>query len=445
MGSIIKIASKSRSIHNTISYMLNKQEDSELVTGIGVSNDLNAIEDFKRTNEIFGDKGKIKLWHFTQSFDPLEDISAEKAHELGVKWAEKMFPNQSILVVTHTDKGHVHNHFGISPNDQQTGKKMDIRKNDIRVLQAWNDNILIDNGISPLDMYKYNHLVADREKWKEREFRTENKISNREKIKLAVSEVAQYAKNYDDFHAELKKKHSIETYQFAKNQRIGYKLLDSEGGLILKIGGKRLGQNYDMNYLDDLFTENKKAEQIQSEEVLTEIAIRHLGKSLNGRADSRINWQERAQRFELDNENIPFLRSSKDYEEFYDKYKFEIEDRIEILLDVFGENKDQFFGFAVEEEPLKYKKKCVDLVYKKVVYDISESLSIDYDQFNVHDTKPALERNFKKRYIQETKRVLYLFHRAIDDGTIEKARREYEETAREIDYQKRKNQYDMDF
>lgn len=126
MGSIIKIASKSRSIHNTISYMLNKQEDSELVTGIGVSNDLNAIEDFKRTNEIFGDKGKIKLWHFTQSFDPLEDISAEKAHGLGVKWAEKMFPNQSILVVTHTDKGHVHNHFGISPNDQRTGKKMDI-------------------------------------------------------------------------------------------------------------------------------------------------------------------------------------------------------------------------------------------------------------------------------------------------------------------------------
>ncbi|HFP6125883.1 TPA: relaxase/mobilization nuclease domain-containing protein, partial [Enterococcus faecium] len=315
MGSIIKIASKSRSIHNTISYMLNKQEDSELVTGIGVSNDLNAIEEFKRTNEIFGDKGKIKLWHFTQSFDPLEDISAEKAHELGVKWAEKMFPNQSILVVTHTDKGHVHNHFGISPNDQRTGKKMDIRKNDIRVLQAWNDNILIDNGINPLDMYKYNHLVADRENWKEREFRTENKISNREKIKLAVSEVAQYAKNYDDFHAELKKNHSIETYRFAKNQRIGYKLLDSEDGLILKIGGKRLGQNYDMNYLDDLFTENKKAEQIQSEEVLTEIAIRYLGKSLNGRADSRFNWQERAQRFELDNENIPFLRSSKDYEE----------------------------------------------------------------------------------------------------------------------------------
>ncbi|HAP8727106.1 TPA: relaxase, partial [Enterococcus faecium] len=50
-----------------------------------------------------------------------------------------------------------------------------------------------------------------------------------------------------------------------------------------------------------------------------------------------------------------------------------------------------------------------------------------------------------KRYIQETKRVLYLFNRAIDDGTIEKARREYEETAREIDYQKRQNQYDMDF
>lgn len=44
--------------------MLNKQEDSELVTGIGVSNDLNAIEEFKRTNEIFGDKGKIKALAF---------------------------------------------------------------------------------------------------------------------------------------------------------------------------------------------------------------------------------------------------------------------------------------------------------------------------------------------------------------------------------------------
>lgn len=84
----------------------------------------------------------------------------------------------------------------------------------------------------------------------------------------------------------------------------------------------------------------------------------------DGRADSRINWQERAQRFELDNENIPFLRSSKDYEEFYDKYKFEIEDRIEISLDVFGENKDQFFGFAVEEESLKYKKKDGEELYE---------------------------------------------------------------------------------
>lgn len=51
-------------------------------------------------------------YHLIQSFDPEDDISPEKAFELGKVFAKKVIGNnKQFILATHVDKGHIHNHI----------------------------------------------------------------------------------------------------------------------------------------------------------------------------------------------------------------------------------------------------------------------------------------------------------------------------------------------
>lgn len=50
-------------------------------------------------------------FHGYQSFEPGE-VSSEVAHEIGVKLVEELYGNRfEVVVATHVDKNHIHNHF----------------------------------------------------------------------------------------------------------------------------------------------------------------------------------------------------------------------------------------------------------------------------------------------------------------------------------------------
>lgn len=50
-----------------------------------------------------------------QSFKENEITDPYKAHEIGLKWADKMFGDKYQYVLsTHIDKGHIHNHVVIN-------------------------------------------------------------------------------------------------------------------------------------------------------------------------------------------------------------------------------------------------------------------------------------------------------------------------------------------
>ena len=71
--------------------------------------------DWDYTNTL--DKSKkyaIKLHHFIQSFEA-ETITPELAHKIGEEWTKKCFGEKAVVVIaTHIDKGHIHNHFSVS-------------------------------------------------------------------------------------------------------------------------------------------------------------------------------------------------------------------------------------------------------------------------------------------------------------------------------------------
>lgn len=58
-------------------------------------------------------KYAVKIHHYVQSFEE-GTITPEVAHQIGKEWAKKCFGEKAVvLMATHIDKGHVHNHFAV--------------------------------------------------------------------------------------------------------------------------------------------------------------------------------------------------------------------------------------------------------------------------------------------------------------------------------------------
>jgi hypothetical protein len=114
-------------------YILNKEKNPDLkhATGINCTEDSqSAYEEFKRVFEYHASEGfdkpgatypsgkvkNIKLFHYIQSFSPEDNITPELAHKIGVEFAKRVWGenNRQVIVSTHIDKSHYHNHIGVA-------------------------------------------------------------------------------------------------------------------------------------------------------------------------------------------------------------------------------------------------------------------------------------------------------------------------------------------
>lgn len=99
-------------------------EDERLyfVSGIGCEPKM-AYEQMTAVKQHFGKTMGNVAYHGYQSFKPGE-ITPEQCHEIGVKLAKKLWGDRyQVLVATHLDKHHLHNHFLINSVSFVNGKK----------------------------------------------------------------------------------------------------------------------------------------------------------------------------------------------------------------------------------------------------------------------------------------------------------------------------------
>lgn len=127
-------------------------EDGEtcyLVTTLNCRGD--PLESMIKVQKHFNARGENLAYHAYQSFKPGE-ITAQKCHEIGVKLAEKVWGGRyQVLVATHTNCSHMHNHFVISAVSFRDGKKLDTGHNYWkRVLSPASDDICLKYGLSVL-------------------------------------------------------------------------------------------------------------------------------------------------------------------------------------------------------------------------------------------------------------------------------------------------------
>ena len=86
----------------------------QYVTAINCLKEI-ALQQMILTKKRYGKNDQYIAWHGYQSFS-VDEIEPELAHEIGVKLAREMWGDRfQILVTTHLNKGHIHNHFCFTP------------------------------------------------------------------------------------------------------------------------------------------------------------------------------------------------------------------------------------------------------------------------------------------------------------------------------------------
>ena len=64
----------------------------------------------KDTKDYYSKNDGVLAYHGYQSFKE-DEVSADIAHEIGVKFAEEIFRDYEVVVATHQNTNHIHNHY----------------------------------------------------------------------------------------------------------------------------------------------------------------------------------------------------------------------------------------------------------------------------------------------------------------------------------------------
>lgn len=100
------------------------------------------------------------FYHYYQSFSPNDNVSRDLVHQIGIEFAERAWKNNEVIVATHLDKDHLHNHFVINGIDLETGKRLRQGPNTLKELRAISDEICLKYGVNILPPYEKTKLKS---------------------------------------------------------------------------------------------------------------------------------------------------------------------------------------------------------------------------------------------------------------------------------------------
>ena len=212
---VIKIISSKNNVKNIINYVLNKEKTNERIIGGKDCSPLNAVAEMNATKNLYGKTDGITYHHIIQSFKPGE-ITPESAHKIGLEIAEKQFKNHEVLVATHKDKEHVHNHLIINSVSFKDGHKLISNKESLREIKFESNRICEREHLSTIEkpfakvrysMAEYKLAEKGLPIWKEQ-------------LRSAIDEAKEQAKNMVGLKEYLKVNFGIEMK--IQNKNISY-------------------------------------------------------------------------------------------------------------------------------------------------------------------------------------------------------------------------------
>ena len=148
---------------NVFSYTQNpdKTADGQFVTAINCQKDI-ALQQMILTKQRYGKEDGYIAWHGYQSFKPGE-VTPEQCHALGVELARQMWGDRfQVIVTTHLDKEHLHNHFCVNSVSFKDGGKYNFSKKELKRLRDTSDRLCREHGLSVVE---HPHKASSRQVW----------------------------------------------------------------------------------------------------------------------------------------------------------------------------------------------------------------------------------------------------------------------------------------
>ncbi len=176
-----------------------KTHNKVYVSGINLSPNI-ARDQMVMTKLQFGKTDKILAYHGYQSFLPGE-VTPDQAHEIGVELANRLWGDRfQILVTTHLDKEHLHNHFCLNSVSFVDGKKFRGGSKAYWQMRAESDKICAEYGLSVIKNPGKGKNYAE---WKAEH---EGRPTVRGQIKDELDEIIKVSYTYEQFWKILKQR-----------------------------------------------------------------------------------------------------------------------------------------------------------------------------------------------------------------------------------------------
>lgn len=186
-----------------------KYVSSQNCADITIADDFEATRMLRRRkkyNYKEGGKGDVLAYHVIQSFNP-GTVTSEQAHLIGQETAFRHFGEDAqILIATHTDKEHIHNHILVNGWDLQ-GNRVELGNlTRLRKLREVSDEICLEHGleiIKPKQNSKSRHYKAYMEKNPDKATGGQNPWDDN--LRLDIDRAIVASENFDEFVEQLHK------------------------------------------------------------------------------------------------------------------------------------------------------------------------------------------------------------------------------------------------
>lgn len=204
---------------NDIYYALNyiekdyKTNDKQYVTGINCEPE-KAFEQMQDVKQKYNKTDKILAYHVIHSYKPGE-LTPEKAHRVGVEFATEMFGDRfQVVVSTHLDKDHLHNHIILNSVSFKDGKKYYNNHESVALMRHTSNKICEFHDLSFFEEKRGRKINYENyyQKYINRELTDLEKT-----VKNDIDSIIDKSYTFDDFKKKIKN-YNYDVY--SKNGRI---------------------------------------------------------------------------------------------------------------------------------------------------------------------------------------------------------------------------------
>ena len=245
---VTKILAKDARLDKLIRYVVNPKKTSEqvFVSSVGCLPE-SATRTWMDTKRRFGRVDGVQAYHLIQSFKPGE-VTPELAHEIGNRFAEKHLDGYEVIVGTHVDKAHVHNHIIFNSVSDRDGHKYHSSPDSYyREIRGLSDRLCREYGLSVIDEPNKRALTYVEWRMKKLSIRTQRQLVDRD-----VEECLSLAMDVGQFYALMEDRGYTVQHRSKYPTFVPY---GDEHGHRARMKGKAMTEDDFIAYIDKAMTD----------------------------------------------------------------------------------------------------------------------------------------------------------------------------------------------